>query len=124
MVQTSSKLGLDQVSGEIMCESYIWEPILTSPAYVTTVYTCLFGYLARSYTIHHMCPLCMCLYTIGRYPSSHTRAHTMHTLGSVCTTRIKTGVGYPQLSAVMECADAAHGLGGHIISVGEKRGMD
>jgi GMP reductase len=29
--------------------------------------------------------------------------------GSVCTTRIKTGVGYPQLSAVMECADAAHG---------------
>jgi GMP reductase len=38
--------------------------------------------------------------------------------GSVCTTRIKTGVGYPQLSAVMECADAAHGLGGHIIADG------
>lgn len=38
-------------------------------------------------------------------------------LGSVCTTRKKTGVGYPQLSAVIECADAAHGLGGHIISV-------
>ena len=38
--------------------------------------------------------------------------------GSVCTTRVKTGVGYPQLSAVMECADAAHGLGGHIISDG------
>lgn len=37
--------------------------------------------------------------------------------GSVCTTRMKTGVGYPQLSAVIECADAAHGLGGHIISV-------
>lgn len=37
--------------------------------------------------------------------------------GSVCTTRIKTGVGYPQLSCVMECADAAHGLQGHIISV-------
>ncbi len=37
--------------------------------------------------------------------------------GSVCTTRKKTGVGYPQLSAVMECADAAHGLGGHIVSV-------
>lgn len=37
--------------------------------------------------------------------------------GSVCTTRKKTGVGYPQLSAVMECADAAHGLKGHIISV-------
>jgi GMP reductase len=38
--------------------------------------------------------------------------------GSVCTTRIKTGVGYPQLSAVIECADAAHGLGGRIISDG------
>jgi len=38
--------------------------------------------------------------------------------GSVCTTRIKTGVGYPQLSAVIECADAAHGLGGHITSDG------
>lgn len=38
-------------------------------------------------------------------------------LGSVCTTRIKTGVGYPQLSAVIECADSAHGLKGHIISV-------
>ncbi|KAG8509372.1 GMP reductase 2 [Galemys pyrenaicus] len=38
--------------------------------------------------------------------------------GSVCTTRTKTGVGYPQLSAVMECADAAHGLKGHIISDG------
>ena len=37
--------------------------------------------------------------------------------GSVCTTRKKTGVGYPQLSAVLECADAAHGLGGHIVSV-------
>ncbi len=38
--------------------------------------------------------------------------------GSVCTTRIQTGVGYPQLSAVIECADAAHGLGGHIIADG------
>lgn len=38
--------------------------------------------------------------------------------GSVCTTRVKTGVGYPQLSAVIECADAAHGLRGHIISDG------
>src|SRR5690606_1120829 len=38
--------------------------------------------------------------------------------GSVCTTRLKTGVGYPQLSAIIECADAAHGLGGHIISDG------
>ena len=37
---------------------------------------------------------------------------------SVCTTRVKTGVGYPQLSAIIECADAAHGLGGHIISDG------
>ena len=38
--------------------------------------------------------------------------------GSVCTTRLKTGVGYPQLSAIVECADAAHGLGGHIIADG------
>jgi GMP reductase len=38
--------------------------------------------------------------------------------GSVCTTRLKTGIGYPQLSAIMECADAAHGLGGHICSDG------
>jgi GMP reductase len=38
--------------------------------------------------------------------------------GSVCTTRIQTGVGYPQLSAIMDCADAAHGLGGHIIADG------
>ena len=39
--------------------------------------------------------------------------------GSVCTTRKKTGVGYPQLSAVLECADNAHGLKAHIISVRE-----
>lgn len=38
--------------------------------------------------------------------------------GSACTTRMKTGVGMPQLSSVMECADAAHGVGGHIISDG------
>ena len=38
--------------------------------------------------------------------------------GSVCTTRIKTGIGYPQLSAVIECADAAHGVGGRIIADG------
>lgn len=38
--------------------------------------------------------------------------------GSVCTTRKQTGVGYPQLSAVLECADAAHGLGGHVIADG------
>ena len=38
--------------------------------------------------------------------------------GSVCTTRKMTGVGYPQLSAVIECGDAAHGLGGHVMSDG------
>ena len=38
--------------------------------------------------------------------------------GSVCTTRVKTGVGYPQLSAIIECADAAHGIGGQIVSDG------
>ena len=36
----------------------------------------------------------------------------------VCTTRKKTGVGYPQLSAIIECADAAHGLNGHILADG------
>lgn len=38
--------------------------------------------------------------------------------GSVCTTRIQTGVGMPQLSSIIECSDAAHGCGGHIISDG------
>ena len=38
--------------------------------------------------------------------------------GSVCTTRRVTGVGYPQLSAIIECADAAHGHGGHICADG------
>jgi GMP reductase len=38
--------------------------------------------------------------------------------GSVCTTRIKTGIGYPQLSAIIECADAAHGLEGQICGDG------
>lgn len=38
--------------------------------------------------------------------------------GAHCTTRIVAGVGYPQLSAIIECADAAHGLGGHICSDG------
>lgn len=38
--------------------------------------------------------------------------------GSVCTTRKKTGVGYPQLSAIIECADAAHGLHGHVCADG------
>ena len=38
--------------------------------------------------------------------------------GSACTTRKVTGVGYPQLSAVLECSDAAHGLDGHIIADG------
>lgn len=38
--------------------------------------------------------------------------------GSVCTTRAKTGVGYPQVSAIIECADAAHGLGGYVCADG------
>ena len=38
--------------------------------------------------------------------------------GSVFTTRLKTGVGCPQLSTVIECSDAAHGLKGHLISDG------
>ena len=38
--------------------------------------------------------------------------------GSACTTRMKTGVGVPQLSAIMECSDAAHGVGGRIVADG------
>jgi GMP reductase len=38
--------------------------------------------------------------------------------GSVCETRRVTGVGYPMLSASIECANAAHGLGGHICADG------
>lgn len=38
--------------------------------------------------------------------------------GSVCTTRRVTGVGYPQLSAIIECADAAHGLKGWVCGDG------
>ncbi len=38
--------------------------------------------------------------------------------GSACMTRAMTGVGYPQLSSIIECADAAHGLGGLICADG------
>ena len=38
--------------------------------------------------------------------------------GAVCTTRLQTGVGMPQFSAVLECSDAAHGLNAMIISDG------
>ena len=38
--------------------------------------------------------------------------------GSVCTTRTQTGVGVPQFSAIVECADAANGVDGHIIADG------
>ena len=38
--------------------------------------------------------------------------------GSCCTTRKQTGIGMPQLSAVIECSDTAHGIDAHIISDG------
>lgn len=38
--------------------------------------------------------------------------------GSACLTRAMTGIGYPQVSAVIECADAAHGLSGFICADG------
>lgn len=38
--------------------------------------------------------------------------------GNACSTRLKAGIGVPQLSAIIECADIAHGLGGHIIGDG------
>ena len=53
---------------------------------------------------------------VVRPPDSAQDGLVVH--NSVCTTRVKTGVGYPQLSAVIECADAAHGLDGHIIADG------
>jgi GMP reductase len=41
--------------------------------------------------------------------------------GSVCTTRIQTGVGYPQFSAILECMEVAHGLNGMVMSDGGVR---
>ena len=38
--------------------------------------------------------------------------------GSVCTTRTMTGVGVPQFSAILDCADAANGVDGHIMADG------
>ena len=38
--------------------------------------------------------------------------------GSVCTTRTMTGIGVPQFSAILECADAANGVDGHIMADG------
>lgn len=55
---------------------------------------------------------------ISKLRTQLTNCHHDLGPGSVCTTRKKTGVGYPQLSAVLECAEAAHGLGGHVISDG------
>jgi GMP reductase len=56
----------------------------------------------------------------GDFVAKVRASYPKHTIiaGSVCTTRIQTGVGYPQLSAIIECADAAHGLGGHIVADG------
>lgn len=66
----------------------------------------------------------LCPSAIFQASGTHLERHLallMGVTGSVCTTRIKTGVGYPQLSAVIECADSAHGLKGHIISVSTTR---
>ena len=38
--------------------------------------------------------------------------------GSVCTTRTMAGVGVPQFSAILDCADAANGVDGHIMADG------
>ena len=51
-------------------------------------------------------------------PTHSFIADNMIVHNSVCITRKQAGIGYPQLSAIIECADAAHGLGGHIISDG------
>ena len=41
--------------------------------------------------------------------------------GAMCTTRLMTGVGRPQFSAVLECASAARQLGGHVWADGGVR---
>src|ERR1700719_3525075 len=41
--------------------------------------------------------------------------------GAMCTTRMMTGVGRPQFSAVLECAAAAAGLGAHVWADGGVR---
>ena len=41
--------------------------------------------------------------------------------GAMCTTRMMTGVGRPQFSAVLECAEAARQLGGHVWADGGVR---
>ncbi len=41
--------------------------------------------------------------------------------GAMCTTRMMTGVGRPQFSAVVECAAAARDLGGHVWADGGVR---
>ena len=51
-------------------------------------------------------------------PSHSFIANNAIVHNSACTTRLKTGVGMPQLSAIMECADAAHGMNGFIIGDG------
>lgn len=38
--------------------------------------------------------------------------------GSACTTRLKTGVGYPQLSTIMNCVQAAHDNSAYLMSDG------
>ena len=38
--------------------------------------------------------------------------------GSVCKSRVQTGVGYPQLSAIMEVSDAVNGVGGYCMADG------
>lgn len=38
--------------------------------------------------------------------------------GSVCSTRLIAGTGFPQLSALMECYDKVYELGGHMVSDG------
>ena len=56
--------------------------------------------------------------TVEEDESYNINGVIVHNSGAACTTRRITGVGLPQFSAAQECADAAHGLGGHIISDG------
>lgn len=86
---------------------------------MTCLLTCQYTSYITVHFIHvpHCLPYKSRALLAVRKCNCHPLSPVSSCTGSVCTTRKKTGVGYPQLSAVIECADAAHGLGGHIISV-------
>lgn len=94
---------LNQMTSDMRITSFTQINNPTMPNYTTTMEN--YG-LEETYDIEVDCPT----------HSFIANGFIVH--NSVCTTRLQTGVGYPQFSAVIECADAAHGVNGHIISDG------